>query len=487
MAEPTSPPPPSDDVQPGPVAVVVIGMAGSGKTTFMQRIVSHLYSKPDSPAPYVMNLDPAVAQVPFESNVDIRDSVNYKEVMKQYNLGPNGGILTSLNLFATKIDQVVGLIEKRFGISPDGASESLKPEVQPGDSNGETTVDADADADKPDTTTPKFSSAPANSITDPDLPRHLLIDTPGQIEVFTWSASSTILMSALSTSLPTVIAYVIDTPRTASSTATFMANMLYAVSVLYRTGLPMVLVLNKADVRDAPAPPPLDGASGDDNEDKPPSGNIYGDDGDLVARCLRWMRSWESLCEGIDSESSVSSTGTAGLGGTNFQSSLTNSMSLVLDEFYNALNVVGVSAMSGAGVDDFFDAVELKRREFLVDYWPNIVRQRADAEAARLDRRDREMGKLLRDMSLEDDTGTTTKRPDGPPVDEPETISDLEDVDEDSDEGDVDEDDDDDGDGRQATLQSRYDQALKQSQDGDGTSSDLSFARYVMGQKMNGM
>ena len=45
--------------------------------------------------------------------LDIRDSVNYKEVMKKYNLGPNGGIVTSLNLFATRIDQVMGLLEKR--------------------------------------------------------------------------------------------------------------------------------------------------------------------------------------------------------------------------------------------------------------------------------------------------------------------------------------------------------------------------------------
>ncbi|MEQ2166748.1 hypothetical protein GOODEAATRI_031407, partial [Goodea atripinnis] len=35
-----------------------------------------------------------------------RDTVNYKEVMKQYSLGPNGGIVTSLNLFATRFDQV---------------------------------------------------------------------------------------------------------------------------------------------------------------------------------------------------------------------------------------------------------------------------------------------------------------------------------------------------------------------------------------------
>jgi len=32
---------------------------------------------------------------------------------ERYNLGPNGGILTALNLFTTKFDQVLSLIEKR--------------------------------------------------------------------------------------------------------------------------------------------------------------------------------------------------------------------------------------------------------------------------------------------------------------------------------------------------------------------------------------
>ena len=53
-----------------------------------------------------MNLDPAVMTLPYGANIDIRDTVRYKEVMKQFNLGPNGGILTSLNLFATKFDEV---------------------------------------------------------------------------------------------------------------------------------------------------------------------------------------------------------------------------------------------------------------------------------------------------------------------------------------------------------------------------------------------
>jgi len=106
----------------GPVAIVCVGMAGSGKTTFMQRINAHLHGQREPP--YVINLDPAVLNVPFESNIDIRDSVNYKEVMRQYNLGPNGGILTSLNLFATKVDQILGLLEKRT--SPDPANPGKK-------------------------------------------------------------------------------------------------------------------------------------------------------------------------------------------------------------------------------------------------------------------------------------------------------------------------------------------------------------------------
>ena len=98
-------------------------MAGSGKTTFMQRINAHLHGQKEPP--YVINLDPAVLNVPFESNIDIRDSVNYREVMKQYNLGPNGGILTSLNLFATKVDQILTLLEKRTIPEPENPSKKV--------------------------------------------------------------------------------------------------------------------------------------------------------------------------------------------------------------------------------------------------------------------------------------------------------------------------------------------------------------------------
>lgn len=66
-----------------PIVIITIGMAGAGKSTFVQRINSYLHSlEPPSP-PYILNLDPAVTNVPFEANIDIRDTVNYQEVMKQ--------------------------------------------------------------------------------------------------------------------------------------------------------------------------------------------------------------------------------------------------------------------------------------------------------------------------------------------------------------------------------------------------------------------
>uniref|UniRef100_A0A3Q0QXU7 GPN-loop GTPase n=1 Tax=Amphilophus citrinellus TaxID=61819 RepID=A0A3Q0QXU7_AMPCI len=50
-----------------PVCLIVLGMAGSGKTTFVQRLTAHLHSL--KAPPYVINLDPAVHEVPFPANI----------------------------------------------------------------------------------------------------------------------------------------------------------------------------------------------------------------------------------------------------------------------------------------------------------------------------------------------------------------------------------------------------------------------------------
>jgi hypothetical protein len=48
-------------------------MAGSGKTTLVQQMSSHLAAT--KAEGYIMNLDPAVKTLPYEPNIDIRDTV----------------------------------------------------------------------------------------------------------------------------------------------------------------------------------------------------------------------------------------------------------------------------------------------------------------------------------------------------------------------------------------------------------------------------
>lgn len=63
-----------------PTVCIIIGMAGSGKTSLLQRI--NLYMIEKEKKGYYVNLDPAVTSVPFAANIDIRDTVNYREVSK---------------------------------------------------------------------------------------------------------------------------------------------------------------------------------------------------------------------------------------------------------------------------------------------------------------------------------------------------------------------------------------------------------------------
>ncbi|KIL59366.1 hypothetical protein M378DRAFT_169437 [Amanita muscaria Koide BX008] len=232
--------------------------------------------------------------------------------MKQYNLGPNGGILTALNLFTTKFDQVLDIVEKR--------------------------------ADDVD---------------------YVILDTPGQIEIFTWSASGAIITDAIASSLPTVIAYVIDTPRT-TAPATFMSNMLYACSILYKTKLPFILVFNKTDVQ------PHQFA-------------------------LDWMQDFEEFQAALATHSGTRDSE----GEPTYMNSLMNSMSLVLDEFYKHLKTVGVSSMTGDGIKEFFDAVDASREEYEKEYLPDLSRARAQREKSLQALKDESMNRLMKDLTVD--------------------------------------------------------------------------------------
>lgn len=79
--DPSTSAPTSNEDAKKAMVIIAIGMAGAGKSTFVQRMNSYLHTQ-KSP-PYILNLDPAVTHVPFEPNIDIRDTINYHEVMKQ--------------------------------------------------------------------------------------------------------------------------------------------------------------------------------------------------------------------------------------------------------------------------------------------------------------------------------------------------------------------------------------------------------------------
>ncbi|KAI5960801.1 uncharacterized protein KGF55_004371 [Candida pseudojiufengensis] len=288
--------------------IFCIGMAGSGKTTFMQRLNAYLHQKKQ--IPYVINLDPAVLKVPFGCNIDIRDSIKYKKVMEEYNLGPNGAIVTSLNLFSTKIDQVIKLVDKKQ-----------------------------------------------------DKIKEVIIDTPGQIECFIWSASGSIITEAFASTYPTMIAYIVDTPRNTNPT-TFMSNMLYACSILYKTKLPMIVVFNKTDIQSCEF-------------------------------AKEWMSDFESFQEAIRVNQELNNESSSG-----YMASLVNSMSLMLEEFYQNLDVVGVSSYTGQGFEEFLNAVDNKVDEYNEYYKTERDRILKKKEEDEKKRQTKNLSKLMKDMDM---------------------------------------------------------------------------------------
>ena len=141
----------------------------------------------------------------------------------------------------------------------------------------------------------------------------------------------------LATAFPTVILYVVDTPRCVSPT-TFMSNMLYACSVLYKSQLPLICAFNKTDVV-------------------------------ACEFALEWMQDFESFQEAVDADDSEE-----------YMGPFNRSLSLVMDEFYNNIMSVGVSAVTGCGVDNLLQKFHEASQEFMDVFLPELEKKRLEVE-----------------------------------------------------------------------------------------------------------
>lgn len=266
-----------------PTAIIVVGMAGSGKSTFVHRMCLHLES--DGRKFLAVNLDPAAAQVSYPADIDIRDTINYKDIMSKYQLGPNGAIMTGLNIYAARFDEVLKTLD------PTSDSESEEPEF-------------------------------------------LIFDTPGQIEVFSWSASGQIISELLALTYPTVMVYVVDSSICKESPVSFVSNMTYACSMMLKSALPFVIAFNKVDE----------------------TGSEFADE---------WMKDFDKLLNALE------------LNGRNseYMSGFSRSLVLALDEFYSSIPHSGVSSLEGTGFNDMIELILKGRTEYFSDVLPALAKR----------------------------------------------------------------------------------------------------------------
>jgi hypothetical protein len=104
--------------------------------------------------------------------------------------------------------------------------------------------------------------------------------------------------------------------------------MLYSLSILYKSKIPLCVVFNKTDVCDCKF-------------------------------AAEWMTNYDKFDEALSKED-------------NYLASLSRSMSLVLDEFYNLVPHCGLSATTGSGFDGLLGKMEGLKKEYFEVFLPEL-------------------------------------------------------------------------------------------------------------------
>ncbi len=170
-------------------AIFLVGTAGAGKSLLASKILDY-YSR-NGAFVGMLNLDPGVENLPYTCDIDVRDYVDIVQIMKQYDLGPNGSMIMANDLLASKIDDLQNEIDN---VNPD----------------------------------------------------YLIVDTPGQIELFAYRASGPFLIQNLN--VGEKVSIFLHDGSLMTSPSNFVSIALLATSVKLRLGISQINVLTKTDL-----------------------------------------------------------------------------------------------------------------------------------------------------------------------------------------------------------------------------------------------
>lgn len=176
----------------GEATVYFAGTAGAGKSTLVGAY--DRWAKQHGLGTVLVNLDPGAEKLPYTPDVDIREWIRIGDVMEEHGLGPNGAQVAAADMVAMNLDEV-------------------KAEV------------------------------------DGFRAEQVLVDTPGQIELFVFRQSGKHIVESLNPGR-SVVAYLMD-PFLARTATGFASQLLLGSTTLFRFNEPMLFLLSKADRVDA--------------------------------------------------------------------------------------------------------------------------------------------------------------------------------------------------------------------------------------------
>ena len=170
--------------------IFLVGTAGSGKSLLTASLEKWLIGSEMSVT--VVNLDPGVESPPYTSDIDIREYVNYGEIMNQFGLGPNGALVASIDMAVNQVNDI------REEILESGRD-------------------------------------------------YVLVDCPGQMELFAYRNSGPLMVSSLSGQDTAVSLYLLDSNIARTPTG-YLSSLLLGLSINIRFGLPQLNILSKPDI-----------------------------------------------------------------------------------------------------------------------------------------------------------------------------------------------------------------------------------------------